>query len=301
MQLYLITGFLGAGKTCLIKNLIEIFKDKTLYLIINEFGREGIDGSILAETGTALEEINNGSIFCKCKYAQFETALEHAITQQPEIILVEASGLADPAGIRSILSQDKFCAIEWMGGICLVDAKRFMSVAKTARVIKRQLAVSGLALINKSDLATPEEISTTKQEIQQINPGIAMQTTSYGKVESVWLHALNTKIPLEKACHNADITLQNKCIELKGDFTKSALTSFLSLFIEDTYRVKGFVTLQEGDFLVDCVGPIITIERWAGKTPSRNNHLVLLAGAGMPLRNSLAKAIALYPDRIEQI
>ena len=64
MDMFLITGFLGAGKTTFIKNMIKHLSGERIYLIINEFGREGIDGTLLAELGAAIDEIDNGSIFC---------------------------------------------------------------------------------------------------------------------------------------------------------------------------------------------------------------------------------------------
>ena len=67
-ELYLITGFLGAGKTTFLKNFIRMFDGRRLHLIINEFGREGVDGTLLREVGAAMDEINNGSIFCTCRF-----------------------------------------------------------------------------------------------------------------------------------------------------------------------------------------------------------------------------------------
>lgn len=76
MELYLITGFLGAGKTTFLKNFARQFAGRRLRLIINEFGRAGVDGTLLRELDAALDEISNGSIFCACRLDQFEAALE---------------------------------------------------------------------------------------------------------------------------------------------------------------------------------------------------------------------------------
>lgn len=78
MELYLITGFLGAGKTTFLKNFARQFAGRRLRLIINEFGRAGVDGTLLRELDAALDEISNGSIFCACRLDQFEAALEQA-------------------------------------------------------------------------------------------------------------------------------------------------------------------------------------------------------------------------------
>ena len=104
MEMYLITGFLGSGKTTFIKNIIKALSNKRIYLIINEFGKEGIDGSLLKELGSTIAEINNGSIFCVCRINQFEESLDAAVDDKPDIILAEASGLSDPTNIRKIIA-----------------------------------------------------------------------------------------------------------------------------------------------------------------------------------------------------
>ena len=117
MKMYLITGFLGAGKTTLIKNILQALHGQKIYLIVNEFGKEGIDGALLQELGAAIDEISNGSIFCVCRLDKFEASLEEAVREQPDIILVETSGLADPTNIRKIMAQEQFSAIDYRGGI----------------------------------------------------------------------------------------------------------------------------------------------------------------------------------------
>ena len=104
-KLYLITGFLGAGKTTFLKNFINELSDYRLHLIINEFGKEGVDGELLRELGTALDEINNGSIFCSCRLDKFEEVLEKALSEKPDIIIVEASGLSEDE-VRQIIADN---------------------------------------------------------------------------------------------------------------------------------------------------------------------------------------------------
>ncbi|MEG1549226.1 MAG: GTP-binding protein, partial [Ruthenibacterium sp.] len=67
MELYCITGFLGAGKTTFLKNFIRLFEHRKIFLLINEFGKVGVDASLLRAMHATLAEINNGSIFCACR------------------------------------------------------------------------------------------------------------------------------------------------------------------------------------------------------------------------------------------
>ena len=72
---------------------------------MNEFGKEGIDGELLSELGIALDEINNGSIFCSCRLDKFENVLQQVLQEKPDVIIVEASGLSDPTNVKKILNH----------------------------------------------------------------------------------------------------------------------------------------------------------------------------------------------------
>lgn len=145
------TGFLGAGKTTFLKNFIRLFAGQKIQLIVNEFGQEGVDGVLLSELGAFLQEISGGSVFCSCRIDQFEKALRESADVSADVILVEASGLSDPTGVRKLFHQTgRFPHIEYQGGICLIDAVRFPKLYATARTCVKQLAASDVAVINKS-------------------------------------------------------------------------------------------------------------------------------------------------------
>ena len=154
-KLYLITGFLGAGKTTFLHQFVRLFPEKRSAVVINEFGKQGVDGALLADLDIQMKEINNGSIFCACKIEQFEDALLRLQDEALDYIFVEASGLSDPTAVGTILGQRaKFPGIEYAGAICLVDGARFMKVYQTARVCRMQLAISDMVIINKCDAAS---------------------------------------------------------------------------------------------------------------------------------------------------
>ena len=69
-------------------------------MIVNEFGKVGVDGELLQKMGACLDEITNGSIFCSCRLDQFEQSLMDALKNNPDVILVETSGLSDPTNIK---------------------------------------------------------------------------------------------------------------------------------------------------------------------------------------------------------
>lgn len=295
-MLYLITGFLGAGKTTFLHSFVRLFPDRKIALVINEFGKNGVDGALLQDLEIALTEIDNGSIFCACKLEQFEDALISILEQKPDLIFVEASGLSDPTAIRGILQREAYSELEYAGAICLVDAVRFHKVYETARVCRMQLAISDLVLINKADLADTAQIDAIMEVVKGQKPERPVFVTRFGRFEREWLETMDR--PAEAGAHEIhtrDITLQ-KLTLCVGGFDEKSLTAFLKMFAEDTYRIKGFVSLPEGIFLVSCVGPIVELQPFDGDTPELN-RLAVLYGNGLPAKKSIREAVSWFPEQ----
>ena len=102
-KLYLLTGFLGAGKTTFLSSVLNDLSDKKVAVIMNEFGKVGIDGTIIQREGMELVELNRGSIFCSCLQLSFVSALVEMADRKMEYVFVESSGLADPSTIGEFL------------------------------------------------------------------------------------------------------------------------------------------------------------------------------------------------------
>lgn len=299
----MITGFLGAGKTTFLKNFIGELSGARLHLIINEFGKEGVDGTILKEMGAVLDEINNGSIFCSCRLDKFEEVLQRTLDETPDIIIVEASGLSNPMNVNKILNQkEKFGNVEYMGSICLVDARQFLKVYETAVVVKKQLSVSDMILINKADLVSEEQIAKVKEQIICHRPDVSIFTTTFGKIEKEWLNALNHsgKEMEEPKFQSEDITLRKYLIQMNPCPDLEDLQKFTEMFLDDTYRVKGFVEVKGELYLVDCVSSSFHAERFEGK-PDHVNELVVLSGNGLPAGKSIKRAAQWYPQLLVEV
>ncbi len=291
IDFYLITGFLGAGKTTFLKNFVRLFADKKMYLIINEFGSQGVDGELVRELGMAMAEINNGSIFCACRLDKFEAELHNAVNEKPDVIITEASGLADPTNVRKVLRD--FNTINYKGAVCIADAARLVKVFSTAEVSRRQLAVSSLVLLNKTDLATEDQQENTRELIKQANPAAKIMPTTFGNIEQGWLSLLSPDIDLDEALCAPDITLQKVTLKISPAMTEQQLMRCVNYLTECTYRIKGIIMTANGARLVDCTGPQVSITPWNGDA---NNNLVLLAGQGMPLRDGVKTAVKWYPE-----
>jgi G3E family GTPase len=303
INLYLITGFLGAGKTSFLKAMIRQMPDVRLKVIVNEFGKEGIDGALLKNSGVEVEEINNGSIFCSCRIDQFEETLKKVAAEEPDVLWVEASGLSDPTPIEKVLTEiEGFEQIAYRGSICLVDAVNFKKVFSTARVCKKQIAVNSIVLINKIDLVSEAEVDEVERMIREQKPDARIYKTVYGQIDLSWIEGQGAVAAksAEPAYHLKDVSLQKMRIVLKDTLTYALLKNFLKMFIDTTYRIKGFVCLEGRVSLVDCVGQKLSITPYRGET-AHCNTIVALSGAGMPMEQSIRKAAEVYSPYLEKV
>lgn len=301
MELILVTGFLGAGKTTLMKNLVGLLAPKRLHIIVNEFGKTGVDAQLLQGVEAALTEINNGSVFCSCRLDHFEAALEQVLGGPAEVVLVEASGLSDPGAVTRVLGQPRFGAIRYRGCICVADAARLHKVAATARMVPRQLAVASLVLLNKADLVDEKQLAGAEALVRQYAPGAVVHPTRYGAVRGEWLEALAPRPDVDGAVAARDITLQKAQLCLEDGVEAQTLQAVVERLAPETWRLKGFVRVAGGALLlVDCVGPAWTVEPWDGAA-DEENVLVVLAGQGMPLRPTLNELKKWYPGAISRV
>ena len=304
-RLYLITGVLGAGKTTFLKNFIRLFAGEKIQLIVNEFGQEGGDGVLLADLGAYLQEISGGSVFCSCRLDQFEKVLRQAADVAADVILVEASGLSDPTGVRKLFSQtDRFPHIDYRGAVCLIDAVRFPKLYATARTCQKQLAASDLAVVNKTDRASKEQLSETLTLIRGQRPDMPVIQTSFGAVDAGVLDTLQKAraLPAGDMPLTADLTLRKLLVTIDPSIPPYDLQKFIEMFSEVTFRVKGFIQTSQGMYLADCVGNVVSLSPYEGEVPEgKAGRLVVLSGAGMPVAKRVREAAAWYPAYILDI
>lgn len=172
-EVFLITGFLGSGKTTFLNRVIASFpRDRKLMILMNEFGEVGIDGTLIEGEDLDILEISKGSIFCVCVKTDFIRGM-HEIAQkiQPDVLLIESTGVANPTDLKRDLKlpffQDRFHLMEQF---CIVDAANFEEAYETFSSVEKQIASSTAFIINKTDLASPGQVDRVKEIISRHNP-----------------------------------------------------------------------------------------------------------------------------------
>lgn len=184
-RVYLITGFLGSGKTTLLNRIIEKFpKDQKLTLLVNEFGEIGVDGTLVEGDDMDMMEISKGSIFCVCVKTDFIKGLyELNTTVQPDVLLIESTGVANPSDLKKDLRlpifNDRF---HFREQFCLVDAAHFADAYEVYASLEKQIASSSVFIINKTDTASAEKIEETRKIIARFHPEPLFFETTYADI-----------------------------------------------------------------------------------------------------------------------
>ena len=252
---YVITGFLGSGKTTFLKQVIDSISDnKRIAIVQNEFAPANVDGSELRRTTSQnfeLLEINNGSVFCVCLLSGFITSLYDFITKyQPDILLLEASGLADPIAVGEMFQSPVLVENLYLAGsICIIDALNFLKQDKLIQRIQHQVKIADVVLINKTDLNP--NLEEVQNKVNEINPFAEITTASYCNVSIEELFDTLAK-PSQKP-ENKDIIKSGGRPDINSAVLRSTqplnhneAETFVKELSNISYRIKGYIHLNDG-------------------------------------------------------
>ena len=292
-KLYVLTGFLGSGKTTVLLHLLRGMEGKRIGIIQNEFGKLSIDGEILRRDGITMTEISRGSIFCSCLKLNFVQALAEMGQQDLEYVFVESSGLADPSNIEEILEAVKVLAgdvYELKGVLCLIDGEQFLEQLSDVATVDRQLAHCHLAIVNKADLIDEEQLGRVLEAIRGVNPRCAVQVCANGAVDFSFLEEDLMALQwagCEDSLNSPDNKPKTLSLTAPGVVPKEKLEDFLQAVLPQCYRIKGFFLLEDGWNQVDVVGKRIDYK----PAPEKEEpHLVFLSKVGIQVIRTIDQA-----------
>ena len=174
MQVIVVGGFLGSGKTTTIINMGKYLaeKGKKVAIIVNEIGEVGIDGDVIKRFGFDTKEITSGCICCSLKVGLRTTVTLLEKEYKPDILMIEPTGIAFPHVIRDEIElmnlgeQVKIAPL-----VTLIDGSRFKHLMKEVKEFAmRQIIDAEILVINKIDLIEPIRLPIIEASVQQLNP-----------------------------------------------------------------------------------------------------------------------------------
>ncbi len=264
IQSFIITGFLGVGKTTMLTNTVkEHFSDKKVAIVVNEFGDIGVDGNILSNVYSEVLEISEGCICCQLAQ-EFESGVIEIINKyNPEVIFVETSGASEPFPIFLSL-QNLGISVE--GVICVIDSKNFDSY-KDNSTAKYQIGGSNIMVLNKTDLVNDDELEIVKNEVDAIKQEYNIKNTLTGAmifnnyvINSAEQGIVNQDVfegvykveeivglakDYEHLDHTTKDSITQKVAYLKDDIEFMDVDAVLKNLPKSIYRVKGVVKTKD--------------------------------------------------------
>lgn len=254
-------GYLGAGKTTLVNRILTDGTERTAVLV-NDFGSVNIDAAQIRETNGDTIELTNGCVCCQIGDNLAETLFQILDrTIPPERILIEASGVADPAPIAAYAHIP---GLHNLGTIVLVDASRAIVTSRdplVGRVFNRQLVAADLIVVTKSDLVDKDTIHAVEELIRKTAGRTPVVRSSEFDIDMT-LHLPATR-PSVASPVQEDVThemFSTSTLRVGPLSTVDELESIVSSLPSNVVRAKGVIQTRDGQrHLVQRVGRHVSI------------------------------------------
>lgn len=186
-EISIISGFLGAGKTTLIQKMIkELYKDKKVVLIENEFGEVGIDGGFMEESGVQVSEMNSGCICCSLVGDFGKNMREVVETYNPDYILVEPSGVGKLSDVmKSVVDLEKDMDVKLAGLFTVVNGKKCLKqMSAFGEFYNNQIEYASTIILSRSQEMTSAQLEQVVGELREKNGTAAIITTNWEQISA---------------------------------------------------------------------------------------------------------------------
>jgi G3E family GTPase len=314
-----ITGFLGSGKTTLLRHLLRDPAMGRTAVIMNEFGEVGLDHELIESSDEQFVQLTTGCLCCKIRSDLVETLSDLAVRRAAgtipafDRVVVETTGLADPAPILQALMTDRDLAEIYTLGTVVTTADAVNGVATLDRhgQSTRQAAVADRIVVTKTDLPEADP-ATLGERLVALNPGATILTAVHGAIGAdtlfdvgvdqsavrqgavdAWVAAdaigrRRRYLPVQGHEHDASIT--SFCLVREAPVSAVALALFLEALADncgtDLLRVKGIVHVAErpqGPAVIHGVQHVFHPPQWLDHWPSddRRTRIVFIV-QGVP-------------------
>ena len=257
----ILTGFLGSGKTTLINHILEGQHGRKIAVIVNEFGEIGIDGQLMvSDDEEQLVEFNNGCLCCTVRGDLVRTLEDLMQRADLDAVLVETTGLADPAPVAStfIVADEIKANFNLDAFVTVVDAPNLQRNLTDSHEAQEQVAFADIILINKTDLVSADEIVKIEQQIRTLNPIAKIHHTAFSVVDlplilGTGAFDLEAKLEvdplfLDDLEHEHDATVGSFALTSEKPIDMNKFMLWMNALAqdkgEDLYRTKGLFYAQ---------------------------------------------------------
>jgi len=301
-KIILLSGFLGSGKTTLLKHMMSFGKDMSdTVILMNEFGEVGIDGMLIKNIGTDVVELTSGCICCSMSDDLLETIDNVLERFGPRYIVIEATGVADPESVMTVIESSSLKNdVEIQNIVTVMDAECWKVRDVFGTLFYRQLKQADTIIFNKIDLVAKEDIPEYLKEIHQMIPGSQVIPAVNCRVEPeiVWSRPVDQRgdenVPKRNSSghrrHDQDIFpfydhetgtgCQHETIFADADFVtfsfsesspldETGFNTFVQEMPWELFRLKGMVNFGDRTMTINSVGGKTQQAPWEGDSETR--------------------------------
>jgi len=276
MQTTVVCGQLGSGKTTFIQNILRHANARTVVLV-NDFGKLGIDGEIISSAGIDTIELPSGCVCCTLKFDLINTIQVIRQKYNPQELIIEPSGVATASGILEAL---ELAGINQICVIGLIDTTEFLDLYESGAFgsfFEDQIRNSDIILLNKADLSSTDTVERTRRSVESINPSALVFETVRAVIDEPIQKNFN-KRPIFRGEQNVALRLETISVGLKEITNRKMIEDFFNNISEGTFgeilRAKALFKTVEGDFRLDYAGGRVFLETF--NKPVQNSRVVII-------------------------
>jgi len=250
IKVTIVGGYLGSGKTTLINHLITQQDMSDCVFLVNDFGTFNIDAELIASQGVNTIELKNGCVCCSMANGlTIELLKIIRNSPRPKRIIIETSGVADPAKIRDLVVISKSLQLDQV--IVLADADRIRDTVTDRLVgdtVKQQLRSADTVVLNKIDSVSKKDLPELEQWLQQQAPQTEIICTKFARLPTGSIfrnHSLRGKGITTAGRAQSEPDFQAWSFQSNSPFDRTQLEQTLNTLPPSVQRVKGFVRLAD--------------------------------------------------------
>ncbi len=275
-RVLLISGFLGAGKTTLLKHILSWQTNLTdTVVLVNEFGEVGIDGLLLEDAGSRVVELASGCICCTLQGDLRQSLTTILQEYRPRTLLIEASGVADPTTIVSVLTSPPFASdvhLEKM--VTVLDADYWEARENFGLLFYHQLHTANLILLNKADLAVPDDIPRYLDEMHAEIPNCQVIPTIQCNIDASVLWSPtndhdNRIFERSNTIQTSATSFITFSFHTKKQIYRLCFDKFIQKLPPELFRLKGTVCFESQTLLLNYVGGKAEWMSWGEASETR--------------------------------
>ena len=247
----LVTGPLGSGKTTLLRHILATHPAQ-IAIVMNEFGEIAIDTKVIEGKNVRIAELGGGCVCCSL-LGEFEVAVNEIIERvEPEIIIVETTGLAEPEAlvfnIQEALPQ---CRLD--GVVSVIDADMLVRFPELGHTTRLQIEGADILLLNKIDLIEPQQIEPLEARLREVNSTAAIVGTERCRIDPGLLFGIGRERKAMVPEHKHQPEFESFTFTSGRNFVRTCFEQFADNLPAGVYRAKGFVCFPDGGHLFNFV------------------------------------------------